>query len=310
MDEKSSGVSLPTSLPTSLPSLTGLVAFEAAARRLSFQAAAKELHISPSAVSHRIRNLEAELGHALFERRARAVRLTSAGEALAPSVSGALALLRDGVAALDEASGPLVVSCSPSFAIKWLVPRLEGFRAEHPGVELHITADDRLVDPRREAVDVCVRFGPGGYPGLKAIRLAEERVFPVCSPALAEGLSVPDDLRGHTLLHDRMLAGHALRVTWRSWLEAAGARRVEADSGPYFSHASLAIQAAMAGQGVALARGTLVREDLAQRRLVKPFELELDSGIGYWLVAPRRAILRPELVQFRDWLLAEMARNQ
>jgi len=299
MDEKFSGIRL--------PSLSGLLAFEAAARRLSFQAAARELHVSPSAVSHRIRNLEAELGRALFVRSARAVRLTPAGEALAPAVSGALALLREGVASLEEARGPLTVSCSPSFAIKWLVPRLDRFRATHPGIELHITADDRLVDPAREPVDACVRFGPGGYPGLSVARLAAERVFPVCSPALA-GLSTPDELRAHTLLHDMVLASHALRVTWRGWLEAAGAVGVDFDSGQRFSHASLAIQAAMAGQGVALARGTLVREDLAQGRLVKPFELELDSGLGYWLVTPKGAGERPELVQFRAWLLAEMKR--
>jgi LysR family glycine cleavage system transcriptional activator len=298
-------------LHQSLPSLHGLIAFEAAARHLSFHRAAEELFLSPSAVSHRVRKLEEELGCALFLRTTRRVSLTPEGAALAGPVGEGLARLRAGVDALAAAAeqGPLTVSCSPSFAIKWLVPRLDRFRAAHPGIDLRISASDRLVDPAREAVDACVRFGPGGYPGLEVQPLAEERVFPVCSPhLLAAGppLERPEDLARHTLLHDMVLADHALRVDWRRWLAAAAAAGVDARGGLRFSHASLALEAAMAGQGVALARGTLVRGDLAAGRLVKPFEVELDSGLSYWLVTAPAAAPRPRLEAFRGWLLAEI----
>lgn len=292
----------------SLPSLAGLEAFEAVARNASFTRAARELHVTQSAVSHRVRALEAQLGVALFVR-GRRLELTDAGRTLRDAVHDGFTLLREGVQRLERArTGTITVSCSPSFAIRWLVPRLPAFRALHPEVDVRIAADDRLVDPGRDGIDACIRYGPGEYPGLDHTRLSHERIAPVCSPALLERkpLARPSQLAQHVLLHDEVLRDHPGRIGWRRWLEAAGARRVNPDRGPRFSHAHMAIEAAIAGQGVALGRTTLVSRDLAEGRLVRPFALELDSAFSYWLLTARGAALSPAVRALSEWLRAEI----
>jgi LysR family glycine cleavage system transcriptional activator len=294
-----------------LPSLAGLEAFECVARHASFTRAAEELHVTQSAVSHRVRALEAQLGAALFVRLGRRVALTEEGKALAAATREAFALLRDGVARLERSKRgtALTVSCSPSFAIRWLVPRLPAFRARHPDLDVRIAADDRLVDPGQDGIDCCIRYGPGRYPGVQHTRLSVERIAPVCSPVLlARGprLSKVDDLAKHVLLHDEVLRDHPGRIGWRAWLEAAGARKVDPERGPRFSHAHMAIEAAIAGQGVALGRTTLVRRDLDEGRLVRPFALELESGLAYWLLTPRGQPLGPAVRAFRAWLADEI----
>lgn len=287
-----------------MPSLAGLEAFEAVARHKSFTRAAKELHVTQSAISHRVRALEAQLGAPLFLRVGRRVELSEAGRLLASSVTDAFALLREGVDRLARAraGAVLTVSCSPSFAIRWLVPALPSFRARHPDLDVRIAADDRLAEPGRAGIDACIRYGAGPYPGVDATRLAKERIAPVASPSL-RGLKHPRDLARHVLLHDEVLREHPGRVGWRRWLEAAGVTRVDPDRGPRFSHAHMAIEAAIAGQGVALGRTTLVRRDVAEGRLVRPFALELPSALAYWLVTPRGAPLAPAVRALRDWLL-------
>lgn len=291
-----------------LPSLAGLEAFEAVARHRSFTRAAEELHVTQSAVSHRVRALEAQLGAVLFVRAGRRVELTDEGRALAEDTGAAFSLLREGVARLARSmrSAALTVSCSPSFAIRWLVPHLPSFRARRPELDVRIAADDRLTDPGRDGIDACIRYGAGKYPGLSHTRLSTERISPVCSPALR--LRKVDDLAKHVLLHDEVLRDHPGRVGWRRWLEAAGARRVDPDRGPRFSHAHMALEAAIAGQGVALGRTTLVRRDIAEGRLVRPFALELESGLAYWLLTPRGRPPAPAVRAFRAWLLDEIAR--
>jgi len=292
----------------SLPSLSGLEAFESVARLGSFTAAAAELHVTQSAVSHRIKALEAQLGCDLFVRRARGVELTDEGQALAEPTRRAFEQLREGVAALERArgGGVLTISCSPSFAIRWLVPRLPRLAAALPDLRVRLDADDRLAEPGRHGIDACLRYGAGGYPGVEHTRLATERVCPVCSPAA--GLERVEDLRTHTLLHDEVLRGHPGRVGWRRWLEAAGVTGVDPDAGPRFSHAHMAIEAAIAGQGVALGRTTLVAADLAAGRLVQPFALELEAELGYWLLTPRGEV-PPRVRAFERWLLSELVED-
>ncbi len=294
-----------------LPSLLGLEAFDAVARLGSFTRAARELHVTQSAVSHRLRALEAQVGCALFVRDGRGVELTAEGRALAASTREAFARLREGLDALERErhGGVLTISCSPSFAIRWLVPRLPGFAAAHPSIRVRLDADDRLATPGEAGIDACLRYGAGRYAGVRHTRLATEHIAPVCSPRLLERgppLRRPSDLRHHVLLHDEVLRHHPGRVGWTRWLEAAGARGVDPEAGPRFSHAHMALEAAVAGQGVALGRTTLVARDLEEGRLVRPFALEVPSGLAYWLLTPKGT--RSDRVEaFRRWLLATVS---
>lgn len=287
-----------------LPPLTALRAFEAAARHLSFTRAAAELHVTQTAISHQIKTLEAHLGLRLFRRLPRALLLTEEGQTYLPAVRAAF----DQIAAATErlttsgSGGTLTVSVLPSFAAKWLVPRLGRFRADHPEIDLRISATWHLVDFAREDVDLAIRLGRGVYPGLHVDRLLGEETFPVCSPALIGGsrpLKAPADLGKHTLLHD-----DATR-TWRLWLEVAGVSDVDPERGPIFNDSSMLLQAAIDGQGVALGRSALVAADLAAGRLVKPFDVVLPFDLAYYLVCPEASADRPKIVAFRDWLLAE-----
>ncbi len=287
--------------------------FEAAARHLSFTRAAGELGVTPAAVSSQVRELEGQLGARLFHRTSRAVRPTRAGAALQAAVAEALDLVAGAVARVrEEARGhrALAVTTSASFAAKWLVPRLERFRRLHPEAELRVDVSDRLVDFAREDLDVGIRFGDGAYPGLRTERLFEEEVFPVCSPALLAGahpLRQPGDLRHHALLHVDWQAPGESWPDWRTWLLAAGAAGVDATRGVRFSHTMSAVQAALAGQGVALGNTSLVADDLAAGRLVRPFDLRLKGSpqFAYHLVVPRATADRPLVRAFRDWVLAE-----
>ena len=201
-----------------------------------------------------------------------------------------------------ERAGVLTVSVEPSFAARWLVLRLGRFRAAHPGIELRLSPSETPVDLEREDVDLAVRYGRGGWPGLRADLLMHARVFPVCSPgllAVGPPLAEPADLRHHTLLHEDS------DTYWRDWLAAAGASEVEASRGPRFATAHLALAAAAAGQGVALADDALAAADLAEGRLVRLFAIEIATDQGYWLLAPVRSCGRPKVEAFRAWLLGE-----
>ena len=289
-----------------LPSLNGLKAFEAAARHLSFTRAAGELNVTQAAVSHQVKALEESLDVALFRRLNRALLLTDEGQALLPPVSEALdrmALAVDGLARREE-TGSLTVSTLDSFAAGWLVRRLRRFRELYPDIDVRITTANHLVDFTRGDVDIAVRYGRGQWPGLDSVRLMTEEVFPVCSPELlGDGppLDKPQDLRHHTLLHEEM------REDWRMWMLAAGVDDVNPTRGPWFTQANLVMQAAMAGEGVALGRSVLVADELAAGRLVKPFDVSLPAEYAYYVVSPEAAAGRPKVRAFRDWLLAEAA---
>jgi LysR family glycine cleavage system transcriptional activator len=291
-----------------LPPLNALRAFEAAARHLSFTRAADELHVTQTAISHQIKGLEERLGVRLFRRLPRGLLLTEEAQRYLPPVRDAF----DQIAAATEqlaaggSGGRLTVSVLPSFAAKWLVPRLGRFRAAHPDVDLRISASSQLVDFARDDVDVGIRMGRGAYPGLRVDRLFGESMVPVCSPELLRGphpLRRPEDLRHHVLLHDDDHAG------WQLWLELAGVEGVDARRGPIFTDSGMVVEAAAEGQGVALARSVLAAGDLAAGRLVRPFEVSVPHDLAYYLVSPEATAEQTRIRAFRAWLLAE-ARDQ
>ncbi len=286
------------------PPLNALRAFEAAARHLSFTRAAEELHVTQAAISHQVKALEEHLGRKLFKRLNRALLLSDDGQAYLPSVSRAFTLLNEATDNLvsKQAPGPLTVSALPSFAARWLVPRLGRFRQIRPDIDLRIDPSAELSDFAGDDVDVSIRYGRGKYPGLRADWLMTEDIFPVCSPALLDGphpLRDPQDLEHQVLLHDD---GHG---DWRTWLLAAGVERVDPTRGPIFTDSGMVIQASMAGQGVALARAVLAADELAAGRLVRPFTLSLPSEFAYYLVCPTNTAEHPKIAAFRDWLLSE-----
>ena len=292
----------------SLLPLNGLRAFEAAARHLSFTRAAEELNVTQAAVGHQVRGLEDRLGVPLFRRLNRALLLTEAGQRLFPQVREGFDRLTAAVDGLrdQEAAGPIIVSVLPSFAAKWLVPRLGHFQERNPDIDLRITASDAITDLGRDGIDVAIRFGDGAWPGVHVDPIADEAVTPVCSPALAASIRAPADLAGVPLLHERMDPLENF-PRWPDWLRAAGVQGVDVTRGLDFSHTHILLQAAIDGAGVALGQMTLAADDVAAGWLVTPFELSLPAGYAYYMVTLPSAAQRPKIQAFRQWLLSEMA---
>jgi LysR family transcriptional regulator, glycine cleavage system transcriptional activator len=290
-----------------LPPLNALRAFEAAARHESFTKAAAELAVTQGAISHQVKALETGLRLKLFDRARQRLILTEAGRTYLEIVRDAFDRLAQGTEALLDRrkTGALTVTTSPDFAAKWLVHRLGRFAEAHPGIELRVGASMHHVDFAREDADLAIRHGDGNWPGLSVARLHKhECLFPVCSPALTRGragLRVAADLKRATLL----CVGD--RRNWTRWLEQAGTAGIE-PAGPIFGQASMAIDAAIQGQGVALARTALAAADLLSGRLVRPFaEPVLPVTSGFWIVCPKAAANLPKIRTFREWLLAEVA---
>jgi len=294
-----------------LPGLPAFRTFEAAARHLSFSRAADALGVTPAAVSSQIRTLEDQLGVQLFVRTSRQMALTAAGKLLFAAAAEAFATLTRAVQQLADADGrTLRVTTSASFAAKWLLPRLERFRLAHPGVDVVIDASDAVVDLNAGGTAIAIRFGRGAYPGARADRMFQEFVFPVCSPSLLAGphpLRTPGDLRHHPLIHLEWQASGDTWPDWRTWLLAAGVTDIDSSHGVRISTFALASQEAIAGRGVALGNTSLVGDDLANGRLVRPFALSLKvaSDFAYYLVTPNTLADRPLVAAFRAWALAE-----
>ncbi len=286
--------------------LTGLRVFEAAARHESFLRAAEDLAITPGAVSRQIKALEAELAVRLFERFNRAVRLTEEGQRLAVGVSQGLGILEEAVADVrSPRQAVLAVTAMHSFAARWLVPRLHLFNERYPDIQVMVAASDATVDLVRDRYDVAIRFGRGPYPGFVAKKLISLFMFPVCSPRLLEEtqLKTPADLAKVHLLSDVRLAPG--EPHWPEWLALAGAPQVDWRQGQQFSNVYLAIEAAMAGRGVALAEAALVQEELLSGRLVKPFDIELLSDFSQWILTLPEKADRPDVRRFRNWLVQQ-----
>ncbi|HEX2892147.1 transcriptional regulator GcvA [Vineibacter terrae] len=293
-----------------LPPLNALRAFVVAAKHMSFSRAAGELHVTPAAISQQIKQLEDQLGCELFRRSNRNLVLTDEGQACLPGLAEAFERIVHALEQIDAAgqAGPITVSVAPSFAAKWLVPRLDNFRTVHPEIDVRISASMHLVDFDVEDVDCAIRYGAGDYGDLFAERILEETVFPVCSPALAQNggaLKKPRDLAQLTLLHDDSPDQDPSCPDWRMWLKAAGVTDVEAARGLRFNQSSLVLEAAVAGQGVALAKGTLAAEDLRTGRLIRPFNVTQTLDFAYYLVCPRRKTSLAKVVAFLRWLRAQ-----
>jgi len=288
-------------MPRRLPPLNALKAFEAAARHVSFTRAAEELCVTQGAVSHQVKALELELGVKLFNRERQQLIITDAGRDYLTVVRDALDRIAMGTERLvqRQSSGVLTVSTSPDFAAKWLVHRLGLFAEAHPGIDLRVSATMHQVDFAREDVDIAVRHGDGHWPGLHATRLCTEHLFAVCSPRLASDLRQPRDVLKLPLLHlDE-------RTAWSAWFDAAAITGVDAIHGPMLNRASMLIDAAVDGHGIALARTTLAAWDLINKRLVRPFPIALPLSKLYWIVCPKVTAGLPKLVAFRDWLLGQ-----
>ena len=294
-----------------LPPFHALRAFEAAGRHLSFARAADELGVSPAAVSQHIQQMEEFAGQPLFRRLGRRVELTDAGHAALTHVAAAMASLGEAarVMRLPLRGQRVSVSVAPSFAIKWLVPRLERFKEMHPDVEVWVSADMGLVDFAVADVDLAIRYGAGGYADAQAQQLLSESVVPICSPSLiegAEGLKDPADLVRFALLHDDSPDRDPSCPTWPMWLQARGLDVEHARKGLRFNQSSLIVEAAIAGKGVGLAKRQLAATDIAAGRLVTPFhDADTPINFAYWMVWRRGRTFSPGLKAFMDWLREE-----
>lgn len=297
-----------------LPPLNALRAFEAAARHLNFSRAADELSVTPGAVSQQIQNLEDYVGAALFKRTPRGLLLTDAAQTALPALREAFDRLAEAAGLLTAAvdGRRLTLTAAPSFAAKWLVPRLGRFEAAHPQVDVWLSADLDLVDFATGEVDVAVRYGAGRYPGLEVTRLMSETVIPVASPALlAETpLNSPADLARHILLHDGSPDADESCPDWSMWLAARGIRGVDGARGPRFNQSALVIEAAMNGRGVALAKQTLAQADIDAGRLVSPLREPTAVDFAYFVVHPKAKGRLPQVKAFVAWITAEAAAHE
>jgi LysR family transcriptional regulator, glycine cleavage system transcriptional activator len=297
----------PALRPPALPSLNALLAFEVAARHLSFTRAAKELGVTQTAISHQVRALENELGFPLFRRSPHHISLTREGQAWAAELSVVFTRLRDANRNLrhfEEASRPAVsVSVIPSFASRWLVPRLGRFLVEYAEVDVRISATERLVDFAVEPVDVGIRYGAGGYSGLVATKLADDAFVVVAAPAAAGKRArwAPADLGSEVLLHDDY------PDAWGRWFGIAGVKPAAQGRRTQYTDSAMVVEAAIRGQGVALARWSLVVDELAlgRLRLLFPKFPPVPTGLGYYVVCPRENTRRKPVADFIAWVRGE-----
>jgi LysR family glycine cleavage system transcriptional activator len=311
-----------------LPPLAALRAFESAARHGSFKEAATELSVTPAAISQQIKLLEEYLDAPLFHRQSRGIQPTDTALAMLPKLREGFECLAAAVEATraETGCGPLTVTAPPSFAVRWLVPHLNSFQKAHPDCALSIasslnTVDRRSgvaaqgseeVDPRSGETHISIRFGHGRYPGYVVTRIFAPDYAPACSPRLpvpGKPLKVPDDVRRYPLIHDETVPDLEDRPGWESWLRLAEVSGVDTRRGPRFNSQALAIEAAIAGQGLVLVPKPLISADVHAGRLIVPFDLEIPSRYAYYLVTPQAVSTRPAVRAFHDWLIHEVAND-
>ena len=294
-------------MPDRLPPLTALRAFDAAARHMSFARAAEELNVTPAALSFQIKSLEEHLGQPVFRRLNRAVELTEAGRTLAPGCAEGFERLAEAwqqTLRLQDGQ-TLTVTAGPAFTAKWLAPRIYDFAQEHPDVELRFAASLRIVDLRRENVDVAIRYGQPPFPGLWWEALHDEWVCPAMTPALAERFPTPAALATEApLIFDESIDHLRPRAGWAEWFAAMGVDYAPRQ-GAHFSQADHAIDAALSGVGVVMARRALVVKDVAEGRLVLPFDLALDTGARFHFLCLEGQQDRPHIRALRDYIWRE-----
>ena len=291
-------------MPRRLPPLNSLRSFEAAGRHLSFTLAAQELSVSQAAVSQQVKALEQQLGVHLFRRLPRQLSLTMAGETLLPVVSESLDLIASAVTAIRDNPGKekLSVRLAPSFAAKWLSPRLRTFQDENPDIGLVLNHSNKAVDFRHSDIDLAITYGTGDWSDVVAERVLSIDFFPVCSPDYIRSDRPLDDageLSHYTLLHDTTYEN------WAKWLKLAGADDVNPRHGTILDDTNVLIQAAIDGQGIALGSTIFVAEHLENKRLIRPFGQVLDSEYAYYIVCPEAYLQRPAVKAFRDWIIGE-----
>jgi LysR family glycine cleavage system transcriptional activator len=281
--------------------------FDAAARHLNFTRAAEEMHVTHGAVSHRIKRLEAHLGTRLFRRSAGRMLLTEEGSRLLERVRAAISEIAEGVEAIRSGNRDriLTISMVPGFATYWLMPRLAEFIERHPDIEVNIRPTMSLTDFTRDEVDMAVRFGPGAWPGLISIKLYDEELVPVCSPAFQGGRlpRAPGDLLKVPLLHDE-------RQPWSLWFKAVGLDYRDARQRPRYGDQTLLLAAAIAGLGVALARASLVQADLESGRLVRLFSQSVRTNYAYFIVYPPGSETLRKIQAFQEWLLEQVGSRE
>jgi LysR family glycine cleavage system transcriptional activator len=296
-------------LSNRLPPLNALRAFEASARQLSFTRAAEELFVTQAAISHQIKSLEDFLGIKLFMRKNRALLLSEEGQAYYLDIKDVFNAINEATERLFARGekGAITVSTQPSFAIQWLVPRLNAFYALHPDIDVRIKAVDQPENSLTGDVDVAIYFGRGHWADIDAEQLQKEYLIPVCSPLLLQGkkpLDKVEDLINHTLLHDTS------RRDWKRWFKQVNVKATNVNHGPIFSHSAMVVQAAMHGQGVALAHSFLAKPDIDAGRLICPFEDVLESKNAYYVVCRDRQVDLGKIAAFREWVLDTVAQDQ
>lgn len=292
-----------------LPPLNALKAFETAARHLSFTKAAEEMYVTQAAISHQIKALEDHLGLKLFMRKNRSLLLTEEGQSYFLDIKEIFLQLHESTEKLlaRGAKGSLTVSLQPSFAIQWLVPRLNQFSELHPDIDVRIKAVDLDEGSLTDDVDVAIYYGRGTWRNLHADKLHTEYLLPVCSPLLlnsSKPLSEPTDLQYHNLLHD------GSRRAWKAWFTTQNYKHFNVNQGPIFSHSSMVLQAAIHGQGVALAHNVLARPDINSGRLIVPFNHVLISKDAYYLVCRESQTELGKITAFRQWMMSMVEAEQ
>jgi LysR family glycine cleavage system transcriptional activator len=292
-----------------LPPLNALRVFDSAARHLSFTKASEELFVTQAAVSHQIKSLEDFLGLKLFRRRNRSLLLTEEGQSYYLDIKEIFSDISDATRKLlaRSAKGALTVSLPTSFAIQWLVPRLSGFHARYPGIDVRVQAVDRDDWKMSDDVDVAIFYGRGNWSGLRVEPLYAEYLIPVCSPSLmlgADPLTSPEALSHQTLLHD------ASRRDWQAYIRQLGLQHINVQQGPIFSHTAMVVQAAVHGQGVALVNNVLAQAEIESGRLVCPFNHALASKNAFYLVCHENQAELGKIASFREWVLALAASEQ
>lgn len=293
-----------------IPALQSLRALEASVRLKSLTRAAEELGVTPSAITQHVRAVESWVGAPLFRRTGRYIIPTDAAEAAMPSLREGFDRIVEGAQLLkgaDRKARVISISTTPAFASKWLLPRLDRFRALHPDIEVWVSADMKLVDFSTADVDLAVRYGPGGYDGLVAEQILSEAVVPMAAPDLAAELAVraPAELLQARLLHDTSSEGDPSCPSWRSWFRTRGVDDLRSLDGPRYSDASLVIDEAIAGKGVALVKRALAERDIAAGRLTPLLPDLTPVKFVYWLVWPRGRTLLPPVRAFIAWIKAE-----
>ena len=289
-------------MPRRLPPLNSLKSFEAAGRLLSFTRAANELNVTQAAVSHQIKVIEDFLGLSLFIRYPRKLALTEQGRSLLPEVIEAFDRVSNAIGAISQepSSKMISVRLAPSFAAKWLSPRLKYFWLQHPEIDLCLYHAHPAVEFDREQIDIAVTYGKGDWPGVVADPILSLDFYPVCTPDFMSNdrpLSNINNLRYYSLLHD------ANYECWSDWLKLAGLQAINANKGTIIDDTNVLIQAAVDGQGVALGSSTFVQELLDSGRLIKPFDITLVNEFAYYVVCPEAHLKNPSVQAFKDWLL-------